>query len=252
MIGYPTSALTSLDRHMNFALVVLWTLVLTRTGFVAAGYALLALLADVQTLIGPPLPQTFHTRHPYGLLVELSAAGLRHAWWIEPHLDHARRMFVLGAAGSLLLWLLKMLVGFRRRLRVDPVFAARIDEMFERGEVWVSRRLRAPRRRVADGLVRMVGRGMQVGALVATIVTVDRLRSSSREARRGERQLSGPAADRQGDDLPEDLLDGIGSVNPSQSDPCEEAPENDSTRLFDEQRPTSPAAPHPSSFFTRF
>ncbi|RZJ17651.1 MAG: hypothetical protein EON91_08615 [Brevundimonas sp.] len=252
MTGRPLSARASLEGQLNFGLLVLWSVVLWRTGLVAAGYALLAFLADLQALIGRPLPQTLHTRHPYGSLIELSAAGLRHAWWIEPHLDHARRMFILGSLGSLLLWLFQELVWFRRRLHVDPIFAARIDGMFERGEAWVSRRLRTARGRLAEGLVLMVRRQMQAGALPARIVRIARLRSPNLEERRKEGLPGEPAADRQGEHLSEYLVDRTASVDPSQPGSCEAAGENHPTQHSDEQLPTSQAAPYPSSFFTRF
>lgn len=135
--------LTSIEgrwqRRLNTSLVILWCLALWRTGLVAFGYAVIALLADLQAVIGEPLPQTFSTRHPAGLMIELSAGDLRDASWVSPHLAHASHMFVLGALGSLSLWLFMVIQIGRARSLFDPVFSARVERVTDRAEQLIVR-----------------------------------------------------------------------------------------------------------------
>lgn len=130
--------LTSIEarwqRRLNTGLVILWCFALWRTGLVAFGYAVIALLADLQAVIGEPLPQTFSTRHPAGLMIELKAGDLRDANWVSPHLAHASHIFVLGGMGSLSLWLFILIQIARARSLFDPVFSARIERVTYRAE----------------------------------------------------------------------------------------------------------------------
>lgn len=115
------------DRRLNLALAILWSLVLWRTGLASFGYALLALVSDFQALLGPPLPQSLNTSHPYGAVVELSVLDLRQAWWIAPHLKHAHHLFLLGVSGSLIIWAFTSLVMLRHRARLDPTINAQVN-----------------------------------------------------------------------------------------------------------------------------
>ena len=119
------------DRRLNLALMILWGLVLLRTGLVAFGYAMLALIGDVQAVLGSPFPDTLQTRHPDGLMVDLTVADLRHAWWVAPHLARAEQFFALGAVGSLLFYMLKELILLRYRARHDRVLNARLNQVID-------------------------------------------------------------------------------------------------------------------------
>lgn len=123
------------DRRLNLALMILWGLVLLRTGLVAFGYAMLALIGDVQAVLGAPFPDTLQTRHPDGLMVDLRVADLRHAWWVAPHLARAEQFFALGAVGSLLFYMLKELIMLRHRARHDAVLNARLNRVIDSAEV---------------------------------------------------------------------------------------------------------------------
>lgn len=119
------------DRRLNLALMILWGLVLLRTGLDGFGYAMLALIGDVQTVLGAPFPDTLQTRHPDGLMVDLTVADLRHAWWVAPHLARAEQFFALGALGSALFYMLKELVMLRYRARHDAVLNARLNRLID-------------------------------------------------------------------------------------------------------------------------
>lgn len=131
------------DSRLNLALMILWGLVLWRVGLVALGYAILAFIGDVQTVLGAPLPDTLQTRHPDGLMVDLTVVDLRHAWWVAPHLDRGEQFFVLGAAGSLLFYMLKELVMLRHKARHDPVLDARLNRVIDGVEAALTKHLPA-------------------------------------------------------------------------------------------------------------
>lgn len=131
------------DSRLNLALMILWGLVLWRVGLVALGYAILAFIGDVQTVLGAPLPDTLQTRHPDGLIVDFTVADLREAWWIAPHLNRAEQFFVLGAAGSLLFYMLKELIMLRHKVRHDPALDARLNRVIDSVEAALTKRLPA-------------------------------------------------------------------------------------------------------------
>lgn len=119
------------DRRLNLALMILWGLVLFRTGLVPIGYAVLAFIGDIQAVVGAPLPDTLQTRHPDGLMIDLTVVELRHAWWVAPHLARAEQFFAHGAVGSLLFYMLKELIMLRYRALHDPVLNARLNRLID-------------------------------------------------------------------------------------------------------------------------
>lgn len=238
------------DRRLNLLLMFLWGLVAWRTGLVALGYSVLALIGDLQALLGPPLPDTLQTRHPSGLMVDVSVAELRRAWWIAPHLAKARQLFVLGAVGSILFYLLKELLMLRHRARYDPVLNARINDAINTAEVAITQQAPA----------------MLIRAGVLTLVTVSRLANSAQ---------SRPARDLVQDPEPQDqslmndqsfevsstadcppVVDLSNDLGPDESEELKETLTADESEPLIEANEDPPATPapsaYPTTFFTQF
>lgn len=245
------------DRSLRIGLVMVWGLVAVRTGLRAFGYSILALIVDALTVVGGG-SATIPTRHPRGLMVELSAKALRSADWIEPHLQDAQRLFVLGAILSVLLWLARLAYIGHLRSQYDPVFSARVDRVCAKVGVHtqaICRVFTSHIRRLVRFITRLGTRHqMKPSAAPAPHRLDEDPDQVPREPVTSEQPSAPPEVDvgegtsHHGRDMPlSDVVTGHASI-PGTSEPTYAGRE----AATDGAPAVAPRTPKPSSFFTDF
>lgn len=253
------------DNRFVVALTVLWLLVAWRTGLPAIGYALLALVADVQTVIGDPFPQTVPTRTPEGWVVELTANTLRDAWWITPYLQHAHSIFVLGALASVLLFMTKGLIMARQRARHDAIYSAQIDRFIDTSTNIILERIPAIARNAWRGLFDtncMVSKDRSgshplAGPNTPDAPTCETLGAASQPEPEVASAETSPSVEQPSQPLERPVPQPSQIQVPGDAIQCAGEPHPPvSSKPADEPQPTSPEAapvsPHTWDFFTRF